>query len=119
MQNDVVAIKAMRKGHKEVSVFFDKETGLLSKIEFLGPDIITGSVSRRPGRIVRSTAVERPQARHNDGMTVPDLPIAVRTVIVNWASETLGQLPSAQIPAGLVRVARFTPGAADIKCISN
>jgi hypothetical protein len=42
-------------------------------------------------------------------MTPPDLPTPVRTVIVNWASETLGQMPVAQIPAGLVRVARFTP----------
>ena len=48
-------------------------------------------------------------ARHNDGMTAPDLPTPVRTVIVNWASDALGQLPVAQIPAALVRVARFTP----------
>ncbi len=42
-------------------------------------------------------------------MTAPDLPSPVRAVIVNWASEALKRLPAAQIPAGLVRVARFTP----------
>ncbi len=42
-------------------------------------------------------------------MTGADLPSAVRSVLVKWASETLGRLPPAQIPAGLTRVARFTP----------
>ncbi len=42
-------------------------------------------------------------------MTAADLPSPVRSVLVKWAAETLGQLPAAQIPAGLTRVARFTP----------
>jgi len=37
------------------------------------------------------------------------LPIAVRSVILHWAAETVGSMPAAQIPPVLVRVARFTP----------
>lgn len=40
---------------------------------------------------------------------VMTLPAAVRGTIVSWAADALGQLPAAQIPAALVRVARFTP----------
>ena len=37
------------------------------------------------------------------------LPMAVRVALLGWAAETVGALPTAQIPAGLQRVARFTP----------
>jgi len=40
---------------------------------------------------------------------VQELPASVRAVVVGWAAETLGRLPPAQIPATLLRVARFTP----------
>lgn len=42
-------------------------------------------------------------------MTGPELPSPVRSVLVKWAADTLGHLPAAQIPAGLTKVARFTP----------
>src|SRR4051794_39025664 len=51
----------------------------------------------------------RAAERDNGGMSGPELPAPVRRVLVKWAAETLGQLPVAQIPAGLDRVARFTP----------
>ena len=41
--------------------------------------------------------------------TVTDLPVAIRLAVIAWAAETVGSLPSPQIPAGLQRVARFTP----------
>ncbi len=41
--------------------------------------------------------------------TPPELPVAVRTTLVQWAAETLGQMPAAQVPPALARVARFTP----------
>src|SRR4051794_26522065 len=51
----------------------------------------------------------RASVRHNGDVSAPDLPNPVRAMIVNWASETLGQLPAAQIPPVLVRVAKFAP----------
>ncbi|MET3806505.1 ElaB/YqjD/DUF883 family membrane-anchored ribosome-binding protein [Nakamurella sp. UYEF19] len=44
-----------------------------------------------------------------DPTPISALPAAVRTVIVSWAAEALGRLLPVQVPAGLVRVARFTP----------
>ncbi len=44
-----------------------------------------------------------------DRPAVSTLPAAVRAVIVNWAAETLDTIPGGQLPAGLIRVARFTP----------
>ncbi len=38
------------------------------------------------------------------------LPAGVRAVILGWAADALGATTEAQIPASLVRVARFTPG---------
>ena len=46
------------------------------------------------------------------GVTVPDwssLPGAVRTRIVDWAARSLSGLPPTELPAGLAKVARFTP----------
>ena len=37
------------------------------------------------------------------------LPMAVRMALLGWAAETVGVLPAGQVPAGLQRVARFTP----------
>ncbi|SDP23591.1 YacP-like NYN domain-containing protein [Nakamurella panacisegetis] len=44
-----------------------------------------------------------------DGLSVADLPAPVRSVVVRWAADTLGQLLPAQTPNQLLRVARFTP----------
>lgn len=42
-------------------------------------------------------------------VALADLPVAVRIAVLAWAAETVGNLPPAQIPGGLQRVARFTP----------
>ena len=38
-----------------------------------------------------------------------DLPPAVRSKLVNWASTALGAFPSVQVPVSLARIARFAP----------
>ncbi len=58
---------------------------------------------------VPTVARMSPEFHDNGEMTGAELPSPVRSLLVRWASETLGQLPAAQIPAGLIRVARFTP----------
>lgn len=45
----------------------------------------------------------------NGQHSLAELPDAVRTRIVQWAAQSLDRLPSAQVPASLIRVARFTP----------
>lgn len=50
-----------------------------------------------------------PESSSDPCAPVLTLPAAVRGTILTWAAEALGQLPAAQIPAALVRVARFTP----------
>ena len=41
--------------------------------------------------------------------SLQSLPLPVRVAIVNCAADTLGRLPPAEVPARLLRVARFTP----------
>ena len=49
------------------------------------------------------------QSQGAEPAPVQELPASVRAVVVGWAAETLGGLPPAQVPATLLRVARFTP----------
>lgn len=43
------------------------------------------------------------------GPGVAGLPDEVRSRLVTWAAEALGSIPVAQVPASLVRIARFAP----------
>jgi hypothetical protein len=60
----VVGVRVSKKGQKDVSVYFDKETGLIAKVEFRTTDQMTGNE-------VTEERIPSDYAKNKDGVPVP------------------------------------------------
>ncbi len=60
----VVGVRVTKKGQKDVSVYFDKETGLLAKLEFRTVDQVSGNE-------ITEERMPSDYAKNKDGLQVP------------------------------------------------
>ena len=63
-EKKVVGVRVTKKGQKDMNIYFDKETGLIAKMEYL-------TVDATNGKEVNEEKIFKEYAKNNDGIQVP------------------------------------------------